>query len=418
MGFSMRYDVMVLGAGIVGTSIAAHLQERGRSVALVDRRGPGEETSYGNSGVVERSALLPVAFPRSLSALADVVLKRYPGANYHWTALPALAPWLLAYWRNSAPDRLLATARMMQPLLSATVAEHRALASKAGADALFRDTGWLKVYRSEKAFEAEKREFPLAAEFGYRVKALTRDEALALEPNLRTDFTAGVHWQDPHSVSDPGGITKAYAGHFEAIGGQVLIGDARSLRPGASGWSITTQNGPIEARQAVVALGPWSMDVLAPLGYRFPLAVKRGYHMHYRAEGNAGLSRPVLDEQGGFVITPMAGGIRLTTGAEFARRDAPRTPVQVERTERLARKLFPLGERAEAEPWMGSRPIFPDSRPVIGKAPRHDSLWLAFGHQHLGFTLGPATGRLLAEMITGEKPFVDPSAYRAERLGA
>lgn len=418
MGFSMRYDVVVLGAGIVGTSIAAHLQERGRSVALVDRRGPGEETSYGNSGVVERSALLPVAFPRSLSALADVVLKRYPGANYHWTALPALAPWLLAYWRNSAPDRLLATARMMQPLLSATVAEHRSLASKAGADALFRDTGWLKVYRSEAAFEAEQREFPLAGEFGYRVKALTRDEALTLEPNLRPDFTAAVHWQDPHSVSDPGGITKAYARYFETIGGQVLIGDARSLRPGASGWSVTTQHGPIEARQAVVALGPWSMDVLAPLGYHFPLAVKRGYHMHYRVEGNAGLSRPVLDEQGGFVITPMAGGIRLTTGAEFARRDAPRTPVQVDRTERLARKLFPLGERAEATPWMGSRPIFPDSRPIIGKAPRHDSLWLAFGHQHLGFTLGPATGRLLAETITGETPFIDPSPYRAERFGA
>ncbi|PRH88564.1 amino acid dehydrogenase [Labrys okinawensis] len=414
----MRHDVVVLGAGIVGTSIAAHLQQRGRSVVLVDRRGPGEETSYGNSGVVERSALLPVAFPRSLSALADVVLKRYPGANYHWSALPALAPWLLAYWRNSAPDRLLATARLMQPLLSATLAEHRALAAKAGADGLFRDTGWLKVYRSEKAFEAEKREFPLAAEFGYQVKALTPGEASALEPNLRADFTAAVHWQDPHSVSDPGGVTKAYAGYFEALGGQVLTEDARSLRPGPSGWSLATADGPVEAREAVVALGPWSMDLLSPLGYRLPLAVKRGYHMHYRAEGNAGLSRPVLDEQGGFVITPMARGIRLTTGVEFARRDAPRTPVQVERTEKLARKLFPLGERAEAEPWMGARPIFPDSRPIIGKAPRHDNLWLAFGHQHLGFTLGPATGRLLAEIMTGEEPFIDPSPYRAERFGA
>lgn len=413
----MRYDVLVLGGGIVGTSIAVHLQERGRAVALVDRRGPGEETSYGNTGIVERSSLLPIAFPRSFSALADVVLKRYPGANYHLKALPALAPWLFAYWRNSAPGRLDATARIMQPILSTTVAEHRALAEKAGALAFFRDTGWLKIHRTEAACRAEEKEFALGAEFGYRAKSLTREEALALEPDLKPDFLAGSFWSDPHSVSSPGGVTKAYAGYFEKIGGALVRGDARGVKQGGTGWIVDTGQGLAEASQAVVALGPWSMDVLAPLGYRFPLAVKRGYHMHYQAANGARLSRPVLDEEGGYVLTPMVGGIRLTTGAEFARRDAPKTPVQVDWTEKLARKLFPLGIRAEPEPWMGARPIFPDSRPIIGKAPRHKDLWLAFGHQHLGFTLGPATGRLLAEMMTGEQPYMDPKAFGAERFG-
>jgi D-amino-acid dehydrogenase len=166
----------------------------------------------------------------------------------------------------------------------------------------------------------------------------------------------------------------------------------------------------------VVALGPWSMDLLEPLGYRLPLATKRGYHMHYKAKGNAGLTLPILDEEGGFVITPMERGIRLTTGAEFARRDAPKTPVQLAKTEKLARGLFPLAERVDPEPWMGARPIFPDSRPVIGAAGRHKGLWLAFGHQHLGFTMGPATGRLLAEMITGEKPYVDPAPFSPARF--
>jgi D-amino-acid dehydrogenase len=146
------------------------------------------------------------------------------------------------------------------------------------------------------------------------------------------------------------------------------------------------------------------------------MAVKRGYHLHYRAEGNAALARPVLDEEGGYVITPMQRGIRLTTGVEFARRDAPKTPVQLKRTEALARGLFPLGGRVDPEPWMGARPVFPDSRPVIGPAPRHKDLWLAFGHQHLGFTLGPATGRLLAELMTGEKTFIDPTPFSVERF--
>jgi D-amino-acid dehydrogenase len=175
-------------------------------------------------------------------------------------------------------------------------------------------------------------------------------------------------------------------------------------------------DGPLETREAVLALGPWSDDVFRPLGYRIPLAVKRGYHMHYRAEGNAVLNHPVLDTDGGYVLAPMSRGIRLTTGAEFAPRDAAPTPVQLARTEPAAREIFPLGERVDPEPWMGRRPCLPDMRPVIGPAARHPGLWFAFGHNHHGFTLGPVTGRLLAEMMTGERPFTDPKPYRADRF--
>jgi D-amino-acid dehydrogenase len=146
------------------------------------------------------------------------------------------------------------------------------------------------------------------------------------------------------------------------------------------------------------------------------LAVKRGYHMHYRAAGDARLNYPMLDAEGGYFLGPMRRGIRLTTGAEFALRDAVRTPVQLERAEPIARRLFPLGERLDSKPWMGSRPCTPDMLPVIGRAPRHASLWFAFGHAHHGFTLGPVTGRLIAEMVTGEAPFVEPAPYSASRF--
>jgi D-amino-acid dehydrogenase len=139
--------------------------------------------------------------------------------------------------------------------------------------------------------------------------------------------------------------------------------------------------------------------------------------MHYRIAGDAKLNHPVVDSERGYCLTPMARGIRLTTGAEFARRDAVRTPVQLERAEPVARELFPLGERVDSEPWMGARPCTPDMLPIIGRAPRHGSLWFAFGHGHQGFTLGAVTGRLIAEMLTGEQPFVDPTPYRAERFG-
>jgi D-amino-acid dehydrogenase len=155
---------------------------------------------------------------------------------------------------------------------------------------------------------------------------------------------------------------------------------------------------------------------LEPLGVKLPMAVKRGYHRHFTAQGNAALERPVVDVANGYLITPMEQGIRLTTGAEFAARDAQPTPVQFDRLMPKARELFPLGERADDKTWVGSRPCFPDSRPVIGRAPGHNGLWLAIGHAHWGLTLGPSTGRLLADMITGATPFCDPQAYAAERF--
>jgi D-amino-acid dehydrogenase len=165
-----------------------------------------------------------------------------------------------------------------------------------------------------------------------------------------------------------------------------------------------------------VTLGPWSDDVFRPLGYDIPLAVKRGYHMHYGIQGNAALGHPLHDADGGYVLVPMRKGIRLTTGVEFAERDAPPTPIQLARDEPLARELFPLGERLEAAPWLGRRPCLPDMVPVIGRGERHRGLWFAFGHAHHGFTLGPVSGRLLAEMMTGETPFTDPSPYAAARF--
>jgi len=211
-------------------------------------------------------------------------------------------------------------------------------------------------------------------------------------------------------------LTKAYADLFTGRGGRFLKGDARQLDVHPSGWRLVTDKSSIEAREVVVALGPWSDDVFRPLGYRIPLAVKRGYHMHYGVEGNAALGHSVRDADGGFALAPMRKGIRLTTGVEFADRDAPPSPVQLARDEPLARELFPLTGRLEPEPWMGCRPCLPDMVPVIGKGERHQGLWFAFGHAHHGLTLGPVTGRLIAEMMTGEEPFTEPSLYAASRF--
>jgi D-amino-acid dehydrogenase len=411
-----RTDAIVLGAGTVGTCAALHLAMRGLSVALVDRAGVGEQTSFGNAGIIEGNTVFPPAFPSDFGALARIALKRAGEANYHLSFLPKIAPWLLAFRAASQPKRLVETAHLIRPLFASAVREHEALLAEAGATHFLRKTGWLKVYRSERSFARLRREFELAAEFGLPLQALDLGGAQALEPSLGPVFQHAVFWPQAASVSNPYGVTRAYAASFRALGGVMVAGDARSLHRSGQHWRVETDEGGLDAPQVVVALGPWAGDWLTSVGLRLPFAVKRGYHRHFTAQGNAALTRPVLDADVGYVITPMEMGIRMTTGVEFAPRDAPPTPVQFDRVMPRACELFPLGERADDRTWMGCRPCFPDSRPVIGRAPRLNGVWLAIGHAHWGLTLGPATGRMIAEMVAGETPFVDPAPYRAERF--
>jgi len=412
-----RTDAIVLGAGIVGVSVALHLAKRGLAVALLDRGDPGQGTSYGNAGIIEGNTLFPAKFPAGFGRLLRIALKRAPEANYHVTFLARVAPWLLAFRRNSTPERLVETMEAMRPLFSRSVGEHAALMAESDAERYLRRNGWLKLYRSDAGLAGTARERAIAAELGIPLRVLDREEARALEPSLAPVFRHAVFWEQAASVSNPLAVTRAYAARFKALGGVILRGDAMRLHQSAGRWRVETAEGPVDAEATVVALGPWAPDLLQPLGIRLPLGIKRGYHRHFHPRGNAGLARPVLDAETGYCLAPMEQGIRLTTGAEFAARDAVPTPVQFTRVMPAATGLFPLGDPVEERPWMGARPCFADSRPVIGRAPGQGGLWLAYGHGHSGLTLGPVTGRLIAEMMTGETPFCDPAPYRAERFG-
>ena len=415
----LNADIVVLGAGMVGVSAALHLQSRGRDVVLVDRRGAaGEETSFGNAGLIERASIFPHMIPRDVLAVLRYGLNRSSEVHYHAAALPRLFPWMRLYWQASSPAGLLRSAHALAPLVERCLVEHEALAAAAGVADTIRHTGWTKLYRSARTFAQGRVEAERLIPFGIAFDLLDPPAIAAHEKHLMGPFAGAIYFKDPASVADPSALVKAYAGLFVARGGRLLTGEARFLEEGKRGWALKTAQGSLATREVLVALGPWSDDLFRPLGYTVPFAVKRGYHMHYGALGDAVLERPVLDIDGGFILAPMTRGIRLTTGAEFAPRDAPPTPVQIDRAEALARRFFPLAERADAAPWMGSRPCLPDMLPVISRAPRHRGLWFDFGHQHLGLTLGPVSGRLIAEMITGEAPFTDPAPYRVERFGA
>jgi len=414
----LRTDVLILGAGMVGVGAALHLQKRGRDVILIDRHHhAGEETSYGNGGIIECASVFPYMFPRDFGLILQYALNRTPHVRYQFADLPEFLPWLVRYFMASSPKRTLHSAMAELPLIRRSLIEHEELIAEAKVPELLRRTGWLKLFRSDATLAHAVRDFERAKQYGVAGEVLEPKGIAAREPNLTGDFAGAVYLAAPGFVPDPGGLAKAYAALFGRRGGRFLVGDARTLEQSGQRWRISTDEGSVTAREVVVAMGPWSDQVFRPLGYSIPLNVKRGYHIHLKANGNAVLNGPVLDTDQGFLLAPMNRGIRITTGVEFASRDAPPSPIQVERALPRAHALFPLGDPVDAAPWMGARPCLPDMLPVIGKAPRHAGLWFDFGHQHHGLTLGPATGRLLAEMMTGETPFADPKPFAAERFG-
>ena len=209
-------------------------------------------------------------------------------------------------------------------------------------------------------------------------------------------------------------MVKAYAQMFAGAGGQIRQSDITAIVPESDGWRVVLADGALAARHVVVALGPWSADLLRPLGYSVPMGFERGYHQHFQPTQPRSLLRPIHDLEGGFVLTPMEQGIRLTTGVELTDRDAPSSFAQLDAALPLARGVLEFGEPV-GEPWRGARPTLPDGLPMIGPAPRHAGLFLALGHQHIGFTTGPATGVAIAAMIAGAPPPFDASAFSPGR---
>jgi D-amino-acid dehydrogenase len=412
----MSKTVMVLGAGIVGVCVAIHLQRRGRHVVLVDRSPPGHETSFGNAGIIQRECVEPYAFPRNLMALAKVAMNNGPVARYDPAALPRLFRPLLQYWWNSAPARYRKIVAEYASVIEHSISEHADLVAASGAESLIRKGGYLVLAHDQAALDEILCDAERAAAYGVAHKALSSADIARHEPALKQPMLGGVHWLDPWMVNDPHALVKAYVEYFVSLGGNVVHGEASSLAKEGSGWMVFGAGGTTEAEEVVLALGPWAKRATDALGYDLPLFVKRGYHMHYGAAAGT-LNNWVYPMQANVVLAPMARGIRLTTGAEFAALDKDATPDQLTQTEAMVRRLLPLGERLDGWPWKGARPCTPDMKPVIGPAPKHKGVWFAFGHAHQGLTLAAVTGRMLAEAMTGETPFVDMAPFSPARFG-
>lgn len=412
-------SIAVIGAGIVGTSVAFFLQRDGHRVTLVDPREPGTGTSFGNAGVISQGSVAPVPSPGLLARLPGLLLDRTSPLSIRWAYLPRLLPWLLRFAANCRRSREDGLARAIAALTERCDRAHDLLIQECGLGELVRTGGWLKVARSKaKLLDATATDRRLWDRFGRRYDLLETADLRALEPALAADLVAGLLITDNRYVLDPCAYVQGIARGFLERGGTLLRAEAQGFAfEGARIVAVGTTAGRLAVDGVVLAAGAFSKRLAALAGAPVPLDAERGYHVMLPHPPTT-LNRPVYSCEHGFVMAPMAAGIRITGGVELASPWAPPDYRRIRRLVPLAQRLLPGLSGEVVSEWQGCRPTVPDSLPVIGPSPATPNLWCAFGHQHIGLTLGPLTGRLIADLVAGRDPGLDLSPCRPGRAYA
>jgi len=413
----MSKRVAVLGGGIVGVCAALEAQKAGFDVVLIDRKKPGRETSFGNAGVLSESSVVVLNNPGLIKTLPKLLMNNSIGFRYSpWFVLKNLG-WFLKFLSYCTPRKSRHAATALRALMVISLERHKALIKEAKVDELLRYQGWLKIFRKSESFERFKAEMKIMDDAGVRYSVYEQSQIRQLEPGLEPIYKHAVLVDDTCGVSNPAKLTDAYVDLFLAAGGTVLEDSVIGLEDETRPWVVRLQSGDeVVADQLVLAAGAWSAEIASWLGYRIPMLWERGYHRHLEPAKAPALKRAIHDIDGGYVMAPMQTGVRITTGVEMRDRDAEMNTSQLDAAIQDARSHHGFGEPVDAEPWMGRRPTLVDSLPMLGAAPRHVGLFFNFGHQHIGLSMGPGSGQVMAALLQGQTPPIDISPFNPSRL--
>jgi D-amino-acid dehydrogenase len=416
-GGEIEMQILVAGAGIVGISTAIWLQRAGHDVVVVDRAGPASGTSHGNAGVLAAGAVVPVTTPGLAFKAPSMLLDRDAPLFLRWSYLPRLIPFLRRYLSYANDAHVDHYAKSMAMLLHDTVEQHQALAADTPAATYISTEDYCFGYSTRADFDADSYGWGKREAQGVKYDVVNGTEYAAYDPVFGDAFETVVRCKNHGRISDPGAYVAALADHFVAQGGQLQITKINDIemQDGAV-TALQTDDGRLTADRIVFAMGPWSRDIAHKLGVKVPFESERGYHIEL-TNPSIMPRAPMIVASGKFVLTPMDGRLRAAGVIEFGGLDAPASRGPLEMLRRQVKKLLPDITHDEIVEWMGHRPAPADSLPIIGANDTKGLSYSAFGHQHVGLTGGPKTGRVIAELISERSPNMDlrpfdPSKYK------
>lgn len=413
---SSNEKIAIIGAGIVGVSAAIWLQRDGYDVVLIDREGPAAGASFGNGGVLASCAVVPVNAPGLATSAPAMIFNADSPLFIRWSYIPKMLPWLLKYMRRANARDARMTATALTAILYDSLEQHQALAAGTGAEKWLKPSDYVFIYADRAGFEKDSAGWSLRREMGFKWQELEGDAVDQYDPIFQGTRKFAVRLADHGHITDPGEYVKALATHFVDQGGEIVVAEARDIvLDGGKLKGIETTSGLIDCTQLVLAAGVWSKNLAAKLGVNVPLESERGYHLELINPSVMPRS-PMMLTSGKFVVTPMEGRIRCAGIVEFGGLKAPASKAPIDLLKRQIHAAIPDLTYDRTEEWMGHRPTLSDSIPLIGPFAKVPDAYAAFGHQHIGLTAGPKTGRLVADMIANRKSNIDLAPYRVSRF--
>lgn len=403
-------QVVVIGAGVIGLSVALAAQARGLAVTVVDREGPAAGASAGNAGAFAFPEILPLASPRIIRQAPRWLIDPLGPLSVPPRYGLRIAPWMWRFWRASWPSRVRASTLAQTALMAASRDALAPFLARAGLGAMLRHEGQLQVYEGARAFAASLPGWAMRAEQGIAFRHLQGDEIAEIQPGLSPRFTHATFTPGWSSISDPRDYTLALADRFRAAGGRLVVAEASAITPGG----VQTGAGPLRGR-VVLAAGAFSHRLARSVGARIPLETERGYNT--TLPGDAfDLKTQITFGDHGFVVSRLASGIRVGGAVELGGLDLPPNFARAEAMLAKAAAFLPGLRITGGTQWMGFRPSLPDSLPAIGPLAQDGNVICAFGHGHLGLTQSAGTAEIVADLLTGAAPRLDLTPFSPNRF--
>ena len=410
-----RSSVVIVGAGIQGVCISIFLLKKGFKVTLIDRDEPGKRSaSYGNAGHFSPYASVPLNRPDILLDVPSMLLSSNGPLALQWNYVPKMIPWFIKFVKNCSKKNMMYTAKYMHQILDLALPAYDELFQDIDVSGLVENKGIIYFW-TDKDLKSRELEINMRKELGIEQQLLKPNEIHDLEPHIKRIYHGGVYYPSARHTRNPRKILLKLFDLFLRQGGHFEKQNVETINFSSDNKPIIKTNlNSYTFDKAIIACGAFSKKLTDQMDENIPLDTERGYHVHFKGHDHL-LSRPVIFLNRGFGITPMEQGLRVVGTIEFGGLDNPLSKKRILNLVNNAKYLFPELSKHQDE-WLGFRPSLPDSLPVIGPSKNYKNLFYAFGHQHLGWTLGAITGKIVAGMINGENTNLNLTPYSSLRF--
>ena len=409
-----KLKVGIIGAGIQGISNALFLQKKGFDVTIFDRENPGSPVaSYGNAGHFSPYASLSLNRTDILLDVPAMLMSSTGPLALKWNYVPKMIPWFMKFILNTTKNKMMHTAKNMHQILDLALPAYDELFDEVDIEGLVENKGILYIW-NDQDLKSRELEINVRKELGVQQQLVNKKEIHDLEPNIKPFYHAGVYYPYARHARNPKKILLKFFDLFLKKGGQFKKTEVKSIDFQDEQPILKTESEKFLFDKVVVACGAFSKKLTDNLDEKIPLDTERGYHVHFKDCDHL-LQRPVIFSNRGFGITPMEQGLRVVGTVEFG---GLKNPLSKSRIKNLINNAkYMLGDLPDHEDeWLGFRPTLPDFLPVMGPSKNHKNVFYCFGHHHLGWTLGPISGKIVSGMIAKENTNLNLAPYSSTRF--